>query len=179
MPSTEVPAAEVTATEVPAAEVTATEVPAAEVPSTEMSPAEVHAAEMTAAEVTATEMTAAEVTATEMTAAEVTAAEVTAAEVTATEVTATEVTATEVTAAAGSTKSFAHRARHHARRERGFETEPERDRRCENFSHPTSHGGLLPPRCSKRVDGSARSMEQDFMRGNLHFWRVAEGPLLA
>jgi arylsulfatase A-like enzyme len=65
---------------------------------------------------------------------------------------------------AGSTvpkgKSFAHlarHARHNARRERGFETEPERDRRCKNFSHPTSHGGLLPPRCGTMIPSLLRT----------------------
>lgn len=56
---------------------------------------------------------------------------------------------TEMTAAAESTvpkgESFAAHARHHTRRERYFEAEPERNRRCENFRHPTSHGVLLPP----------------------------------
>ena len=81
-------------------------------------------------------------------------------------------TAAEVTAAAKSTvpkgRSFAHHARHHARRERGFKAEPECDRRCENFSHPTSHGALLPVPAelypfsvahSQRTDGSARSAQ--------------------
>ena len=102
-------------------------------------PAEMHASEMAASE--AAEVTAAETT--EMTTAEMTAAKT------------PEMTTTEMTAAAESTvpkgKSFAHHTRHHARRERCFETEPERDRRCENFSHPTSHGGLVPPRCGTMI----------------------------
>jgi hypothetical protein len=112
----------------------------------------VHASEVTAAEVTAAE--AAEVTAAEVTAAE--AAEVTAAA----EVT----TAAEVTAAVPTGKGFAH----HTRRERSFETEPERDRRCENFCHPTRHHTPFPlplrnlyPHSgvrSQRVNGSRRSM---------------------
>jgi hypothetical protein len=40
-------------------------------------------------------------------------------------------------------KSFSHRPRHHARRKRGFEAEPKRDRRYENFRDPASHGALL------------------------------------
>jgi hypothetical protein len=108
---------------------------AAEVPAAEVAAAEVHTAEMPAAEVHAAEMTASETSETsEMTASE--AAEVTAS--------------AKVTASAEPTmpkgKGFAHRARHHARRERGFETEPERDRRRENFCRPTSHGARLPPR---------------------------------
>jgi hypothetical protein len=158
--------------EVPATEMSSAEVPATEMAAGEMSPAEVPATEMTATEVPATETHASEMAASE--AAEVTAAETT--EMTAPEVTAAktpEMTTAEMTAAAESTvpesKSFAYRARHHTRCERGFETEPERDRRCENFSHPTSHGDLLPPRCgtmtslrcahSQRMDGSARSIE--------------------
>jgi hypothetical protein len=133
--------------------------------------AKVAAAELPSAEMAAGEMSSAEMPATEMHASEMAASEAT--EVTeASEMTAAETS--EMTAAAGSTvpkgKSFAHHARHaSARRERGFETEPERDRRCENFSHPTSHGGLLPPRCGtmipsllrthQRLGGSARSME--------------------
>jgi hypothetical protein len=54
----------------------------------------------------------------------------------------------EVTATTESTvpkgKCFAHHARHRTRRKRGFEAEPERDRRSENFHHTASHGALLP-----------------------------------
>ncbi|MGH6851037.1 MAG: hypothetical protein ACREDD_11420 [Methylocella sp.] len=140
--------AEVTAAEVPAevtakvpAEVTAAEVTAAEVPAEV--PAEV-TAEMTAAEVPAevpAEMTAAEMAAAEMAeAAEMTAAEVSPAETSGMTATA------EVTAAAAvpKGKSFAHDPRRHARRERGLEAEPERQRRCENFPDPTNHCALLP-----------------------------------
>jgi hypothetical protein len=96
-------------------------------------PAEMHASEMAASE--ATEMTEPP---------EVTTAEMAAA------AESTEMTAVaEMTAAAESTvpkgESFASHARHHTRRERYFEAEPERHRRCENFRHPTSHGVLLPP----------------------------------
>jgi hypothetical protein len=105
-------------------------------------------AKVAAAEMPSTEMSSAEVPATEMAAGEMTTAELTAAKT-------PEITTTEMTAAAGSTvpkgKSFAHYARHHARRERGFETEPECDRRCENFSDPTSQGGLVPPRCGTMI----------------------------
>jgi hypothetical protein len=116
--------------------------------------AKVAAAEMSAAEVPAAEVTAAEVTAAEMSAAEMTAAEVTAAKT-------PEMTTTEMTAAAESTvpkgKGFAHHTRHHARRERCFETEPERDRRCENFCHPTSHGALLSRRCGTMIPSLLRT----------------------
>jgi hypothetical protein len=157
MSSAEVPATEMSSAEVPATEMAAGEMSPAEVPATEMTATEVpatetHASEMAASE--AAEVTAAETT--EMTAPEVTAAktpEMTTAEMTAAKT--PEMTTTEMTAAAESTvpkgKSFAHHTRHHARRERCFETEPERDRRCENFSHPTSHGGLLPPRCATMI----------------------------
>jgi hypothetical protein len=149
LPSTEMAAGEMSLAEVPATEMHASEMAAseaAEVPATEM-----HASEMAtseAAEVTETpEMTAAETS--EMTASEMTAAET------------PEMTAAEMTAAAGSTvpkgKSFAHHARHHARRERGFETEPERDRRCENFRLPTSHGGFLPPPCGTMIPSLSRT----------------------
>jgi hypothetical protein len=97
-------------------------------------PAEMHASEVAASE--ATEMTkASKVTE----AAEVTdPPKVTAAET------------AEMSAAAESTvpkgNSFTHQARHHARRERCFEAEPECHYRCENFRHPTSHGALLSRR---------------------------------
>jgi hypothetical protein len=108
-------------------------------------PAEMHASEMAASE--ATEMTEpSEVTAadaTEMTAAAETT-EMTAAD--ATEMTAA---AAEMAAAAESTvpkgKRFAYPARHYSRRERYFEAEPERHRRCENFRPPTSHGRSPSP----------------------------------
>jgi hypothetical protein len=147
--------AKVAAAEMPSTEMSSAEVPATEMAAGEMSPAEVPATEMHASEMAASE--AAEVTAAEMHASEMAASEAT--EVTeAPEMTAAktpEMTTTEMTAAAGSTvpkgKSFAHYVRHHARRERGFETEPECDRRCENFSDPTSHGGLVPPRCGTMI----------------------------
>jgi hypothetical protein len=155
MPSTEMSSAEVPATEMASGDMSPAEVPATEMTATEVPATETHASEMAASE--AAEVTAAETT--EMTAPEVTAAktpEMTTAEMTAAKT--PEMTTTEMTAAAGSTvpkgKSFAHHARHarhHARRERCFETEPERDRRCENFSHPTSHGGLVPPRCATMI----------------------------
>jgi hypothetical protein len=120
MPSTEMAVGEMSPAEVPSTEVTATEVPA-----------EMHASEMAAPE--PTEMTEPpEVTAAEMTAAPETAEMTPAAEMTA-------------AAAVPKGKSFAYHARHHTRRERYFEAEPERQRCCENFPHPTSHGGLLPP----------------------------------
>jgi hypothetical protein len=130
------------------------EVAAAEMPSTEMAVGKMSAAEVPSAEVPAAEMAeAAEVAASE--AAEMTEASEVAASKTSEMTTseAAEVTAAaEVPAAAEPTvptvpkgKGFAHHARHHARRERGFDTEPERDRRCENFCHPPSHDGLLPP----------------------------------
>ena len=57
--------------------------------------------------------------------------------------------AAEMAAAAESTvpkgKSFAYPARHLTRRERYFEAEPERDRRCQNFRPPTSHGRSPSP----------------------------------
>jgi hypothetical protein len=153
MPSTEMSSAEVPATEMAAGEMSPAEVPATEMHASEMAASE--AAEVTAAEMHASEMAASEATevteAPEMTAAET--SEMTTAEMTAAKT--PEMTTTEMTAAAGSTvpkgKSFAHYARHHARRERGFETEPECDRRCENFSDPTSHGGLVPPRCGTMI----------------------------
>jgi hypothetical protein len=144
MPSTEMAVGEMPATEMPPGEVPAAEMSSAEVPATEV-PAEMHASEMAASE--APEMAAAEMHASEMAAAE--APELTAAEapkMTAAEMTAAPATA-EMTAAAAvpKGKSFAYHARHHTRRERYFEAEPERDRCRENFRHPTSHGGLLPP----------------------------------
>jgi hypothetical protein len=114
---------------------------------------------MSAAEVPSAEVPAAEMAASE--AAEMTEpSEVTAAETS--EMAASE--AAEVTASAEPTvptmpkgKGFADCARHHARRERGFETEPERDRRCENFCDPPSHDGLLPPRCGTVVPSLLRT----------------------
>ena len=116
-----------------AGEMTPAEVPAAEVPclrngrlGSRRSAAEVmEAAEMAAAETS--EMTKA---------SEVAPAE--AAEVAPAEIRRNDRRQTaEVTATTKSTvpkgKCFAHHARHHARRKRGFEAEPERDRRCENF----------------------------------------------
>ncbi|MGA7385286.1 MAG: hypothetical protein WBW81_11530 [Methylocella sp.] len=134
-----------------------------EVPATEMSPAEVPATEVTGPpEVAAiepaemTEMHATEVSASEppeVAAAEspeVAAAET--AEMTAApkpaEMTATAEMAAAMTAAESTvpkSKSFANHARHHIRRERYFEAEPERHRRCENFRPLASHGVLLPP----------------------------------
>src|ERR1700738_4481099 len=37
------------------------------------------------------------------------------------------------------------------------ETEPERDRRCENFCHPTSHGALLSRRCGTMIPSLLRT----------------------
>jgi hypothetical protein len=81
-----------------------------------------------------------------MTAAEVTAAaesdKMTAAEMTAAAEPA-KMTAAEMTASAEPTvpgKGFAH----HPWRERALETEPERDRRCENFCHSTRHRAPFP-----------------------------------
>jgi hypothetical protein len=127
----EMPSTEMAVGEVPPTEMSHSAVPAAEVTAPEV-PAEMHASEMAASE--PTEMTEPpKVTATEMTAAPETAEMTPAAEMTA------------AAAAVPKGKSFAYHARHHTRRERYFKAEPKRHRRCENFPHPTSHSGLLPP----------------------------------
>jgi hypothetical protein len=100
-----------------------------------------HAPKMAASE--AAEMHAAKMAASE--AAEVTAAEMTASE--ATEVTASEMTASEAAEVTASAKATAPKGKgfaHYTRPERSFETEPERDRRCENFCHSTRHRAPFP-----------------------------------
>jgi hypothetical protein len=124
-------------------ETAAAKVAAAEMPSTEMSAAKVAAAEMAASE--ATEMTEPpEVTTAEMTAAADSTKMAAPAE-TAEMAAAAETTEMTADSTVPKGESFASHARHHTRRERYFEAEPERHRRCENFRHPTSHGVLLPP----------------------------------
>lgn len=155
---------EMAAAEMPSPKMAMREMSAAEVP-TEMPSPEMAVRKMSAAEVTAVET--AEVPSAEMHAAETAAseaakmaeaAEMAAAktpEMTTPEMTAAEMAAAKVTAAAKPTvakgRGFTHRARHYTRRERNFESEPERNRRCENFCQPASHGTLLPTAAEEKT----------------------------